>query len=262
MQNPHFKQLHHNCAYGIIEHDAILTLLRQNSALVVPQTQLVEYETYTLVQSPHGNALDNFFVLHVKTLRDAFIVAEAACKVVHNLHTLGMLHLDCRPDNLVVMNKSDATPTDAVTFTLSTCKDQVYSVHLADFETMWRPSPPENIKMAFEIMSESLKTFNYQSHDWYLTNFAKGVKFDMHAFLIGFSLFLCRAKLDHKFKTLHEKCNLLANMDSNIDHRPRKVYSPVDKEFYYYFLLNYDANVSTAENAASVFAECANEQLQ
>ena len=179
----------------------------------------------------------------------------AGCTALHNLHALGMLHLEPKPDNLVVVPASSITQNDAVTVTLQS--GIMYSVHLVDFETLWRPNPPNATKQAFDEVAADLALFNYKSHSWYASNFELGVKFDMHAFLIGFACFLHTSKIKNKktYMPLFNKCVLLANLDSNPRHVAKSIYSEVDKQYFDYFLLDFDAKVATPLAAAHAFLE-------
>lgn len=251
------KVLQHTEAFTEIEVHAVATLSILKSPLIVPGTRVCCTPSCTTIVSTRGHAFTTFFRTFITNAADGVKLLAAGCTVLHELHALGMLHLEAKPDNFVVLQASPLTPSKAVTVTLQ--NNITYSVHLADFETLWCKNQPGATKEAFNKIAADLALFNYQSHSWYEENFALGVKFDMHAFLIGFACFLISSEIKHKtsYKAIFDKCVLLANLDSNPDHVAKAIYSEIDQQYFNYFLLDFEAEVATPLAAAEAFLELA-----
>lgn len=246
----------HSPEFSEIETDAITYLALQNSEIQPALLRVCMAPQRNVVASVKGIPFDLFLKTLVKTNTDARIALAAACTVLSRMHQKDMLHLEAVPRNFVVVAQNDAMHPNAVKFALSHQLDQLYSIHLTDFETTWRRNPPAATKRAFDAVAHDLKDFNYQPHAYYADHFEHGVKFDMHALLIGTACMLKRANLHHSciFKRVFKKCIRLANMDKNPKHCPKSVHSPIDNAYYDYFLLEFEANVASPEVAAQRFA--------
>ena len=255
--NPHKKEVKYGAYFASVECNAITHLQNIDSPVPPPRMRVCERgDAPALIFSELGIVFTSFLKYNVKSSKDAAACMAAACAVLQKLHDHDMLHLEAKPDNLVVMAANTDAHPGAVTFTLESKPEQLYSVHVVDYETAWRRTPPPNVKNAFNDIMDTITLFNYQPHDFYALNFAAGVKFDMHALLIGtwHMLFTHDLHCTPAFEAVANECIRLANRDGNPEHVPASIYSKEDKKTYYYFLFKFAADVATPAEAARCFA--------
>lgn len=255
--NEHKKEVKYNEYFSSVECNAITHLQSIDSPVPPPRMRVCKRgDSPAVIVSDLGVVFDTFLKYNVKSSKDAAACMAAACSVLQKLHEHDMLHLEAKPDNFVVMDATEGSHPGAVTFTLESKPEQLYSVHVVDYETAWRRIPPANVKNAFNDIVDTLSKFNYQSHDFYALNFASGVKFDMHALLIGtwHMLFTHELHCTPTFEAVANECVRLANQDGNPEHAPMSIYSDVDDKTFYYFLFEFAANVATPAEAAQCFA--------
>ena len=129
---------------------------------------------YYVMELIEGERLDRYVLTHKLTERQIVILMQAICRAVHHAHTLGVVHRDLKPDNILVT--SDGIP-HILDFGLARTFLQVDSDIMLSIEGEVAGTPrfmsPEQaaghhnkIDMRSDVYSLGVILFNLLTQDW------------------------------------------------------------------------------------------------